>query len=101
MIFKDDTSALSHEFHNIIQDIESMLKEASSLGGEEYASVREALLTRVAAARAELTRLGCNISDKVQSSTAEVSAEISNEPWKAVGIAAVAGLLLGFLFARK
>lgn len=101
MIFKDDTSALSHEFHNIIQDIESMLKEASSLGGEEYASVREALLTRVAAARDELSRLGGNIADKVQTSTADVSAEIRSEPWKAVGTAAVAGLLLGFLLARK
>jgi len=101
MIFKDETSTLSHEVHNIIQDIESMLKEASSLGGEEYAHVREALLARVATARDELAKLGGNISHKVQSSTADVSAEIRSEPWKAVGTAAVAGLLLGFLFARK
>jgi ElaB/YqjD/DUF883 family membrane-anchored ribosome-binding protein len=42
-----------------------------------------------------------NLADKVQTSTAEVSADIRDEPWKAVGTAAVVGLLLGFLIARK
>lgn len=101
MTSKHDTSTLSHEFHNIIQDLESMLKEATSLGGDEYAHVRETLLARIGAAKAELARLSSNIADKVQSSSADVSAEIRSEPWKAVGTAAVAGLLLGFLFARK
>lgn len=101
MTSNHDTSTLSHEFHNIIQDLESMLKEASALGGDEYAHVRETLLARIAAARVEVSRLGSNIADKVHSSSAEVSADIRSEPWKAVGTAAVAGLLLGFLFARK
>jgi ElaB/YqjD/DUF883 family membrane-anchored ribosome-binding protein len=96
-----DTSTLSNEFHNIIKDLESMLKDASALGGDEYAHIRQALLERIAAAKAEMTRLGMNLADKVQESKAEVSADIREEPWKAVGTAAVAGLLLGFLFARR
>jgi ElaB/YqjD/DUF883 family membrane-anchored ribosome-binding protein len=98
---KHDTSTMSHEFHAIIEDLESMLKEATSLGGDEYAHVREALLARIDAAKDEVSRLGVNLADKVYTSTAEVSADIRDEPWKAVGTAAVVGLLLGFLIARK
>lgn len=96
-----DTSALSQEFHNIIQDLESMLKEATALGGEEYAQIREALLARINTAKTEMNRLGGDIAHKVQASTAELRAEIRDEPWKAVGTAAMAGLLLGYLFARR
>jgi ElaB/YqjD/DUF883 family membrane-anchored ribosome-binding protein len=96
-----DASTLSQEFHNIIKDVESLLKEASALGGDEYASVRAKLLARLAAAKAEMAKLGLNIAEKVHESTADVSEEIREEPWKAVGTAAVAGLLIGYLFARR
>jgi ElaB/YqjD/DUF883 family membrane-anchored ribosome-binding protein len=96
-----DTSTLSNEFHNIIKDLESMLQEATALGGDEYAHLREVLRLRIAAAKAEMARLGLNFAGKMHESTAEVSAEIRDEPWKAVGTAAVAGLLLGYLFARR
>jgi len=95
------SSTLSQEFHNIIKDVESLLMEASTLGGDEYANIRENLVERLANAKEEMTKVGLNIAESVQESTADVSAEISKEPWKAVGSAAFAGLLLGYLFARK
>jgi ElaB/YqjD/DUF883 family membrane-anchored ribosome-binding protein len=97
----DASSTLTREFHNIIKDVESLLKETSSLGGDEYANIREKLVERLANAKEEMTKVGLNIAETVQESTADVSAEISKEPWKAVGSAAVAGLLLGYLIARK
>jgi ElaB/YqjD/DUF883 family membrane-anchored ribosome-binding protein len=97
----DKTSALSKEFNHIIKDFESLLKEAATLGGDEFAEIRDKLLARLSSAKEDLAKRGIDISDKVQETSAEVSAKISEEPWKAVGTAAVAGLLIGYLFARK
>ncbi len=95
------SSTISDEFHNIIKDVESLLNEASALGGDEYANIREQLMERLATAKAKMTKVGVNSADTVQESTADVSAEISREPWKAVGSAVMAGLLIGYLFARR
>jgi len=97
----DKASPLSNEFHNIIKDFESLLKEADTLGGEEFAEVKEKLLTQLTSAKKEMTKHGLDIADKVQETNAEISEKISGEPWKAVGTAAVVGLLIGYLFARR
>ncbi|RAU19520.1 hypothetical protein DN062_00035 [Nitrincola tibetensis] len=97
----DKTSSLSNEFSNIIKDFESLLKEADTLGGEEFADVKEKLLSRLTSAKKEMTKRGLDMADKVHETSAEVSEKICDEPWKAVGTAAVVGLLIGYLFTRR
>lgn len=94
-------SAMAREFHNILKDIESLLKEASILGGDEFTQIRDRIATRLATAKDELAVAGGKVAGKISESTSEASGVIRDEPWKAVGSAAAAGLLIGYLFARR
>lgn len=98
---KITTSPLSAEFQNIIQDFESLLKEADSLAGTEFKDVKEKLMTRLTSAKEELSQKGEDFTDKLQETGTDISEKISDEPWKAIGTAALAGLLIGYLFARR
>lgn len=98
---KNVASPLAAEFQNIIQDFESLLKEADSLGGKEFKDVKEKLMTRLTSAKEEISQKSEDFTDKVHETGTDISEKISDEPWKAIGTAALAGLLIGYLFARR
>lgn len=98
---KDRTAAISREYHNFLADIESLLKETAELTGEELDSAREKLHERVAEAKVTMTDMTEGLARRARKSVRRVDNEVHDEPWKAVGAGAAAGLLLGFLFARR
>jgi len=95
------SDAISNEFHNFLADIESMLKETANLSGEELSQAKEKIQQRVSAAKEAAVHLGCNIADGAEKIAASANREVNAEPWKAIGVGAIAGLLLGVLFARR
>ena len=74
---------------------------ASSLTGEELARAKAALSTRISAARVSAARIGNVVSERVQAGARATDEYVHKQPWQAVGIAAGAGLLIGFLFGRR
>lgn len=95
------TSALSNEFHNLLSDIETLLKEAAALSGDELAVVKDKIQARVVTAKASALQLGDEVSAGASKLAREANEEVHAEPWKAVGIGAALGLLLGLAFARR
>mgnify|MGYP006296133669 CR=1 FL=1 len=82
--------------------------ELKGLAGDKYSDLREALAgvegkvagsVQHAAERArELRERG---EERVRETTHAVDERVHQEPWKAVGVAAGAALLLGFIMGRK
>lgn len=98
---KEKTAALQREFHNFLADIDSLLKESAHLTGEEFSEAREKLQARVAEARESVVVLGNELARRARKTANKANFEVHEEPWKAVGAGAVAGLLLGMLFTRR
>lgn len=98
---KHKTEALSREYHKFIVDIENLLKETANLSGDELILAREKLSERVNEARTSVTSISNDLAQRAAKSAAKANRKVHEEPWKAMGGAAAAGLILGMLFARE
>jgi len=94
-------TALSHEAHNFLADIEELVKATTSLTGDDLARAKAKLLERVAAARASVEKVGGAIADRTRQAAKATDGFVHERPWQAIGIGAALGLLLGFALARR
>ncbi|MES2603804.1 MAG: DUF883 family protein [Pseudomonadota bacterium] len=94
-------SAISNEFHNFLADIETLVNEATAAGGDELASAREKINDRIASAKASAIHAGDDLSSSASRFAHTANEEVYAEPWKAVGVGAAIGLMVGLLFARR
>lgn len=89
------------ELHHFLTDIEDLIREATSLTGEELQQVRLKINASLATARNALEKMGGEISESAKSSAASTNEYVHHQPWVAVGVGAVVGLLAGFLLTRS
>jgi ElaB/YqjD/DUF883 family membrane-anchored ribosome-binding protein len=85
----------------VVADAEELLRATASQAGEKVAAARERIQASLATAKVKLSE-----AERVALEKAKVAAKAADEyvnenPWRAVGIAAVAGLVLGVLIARR
>jgi ElaB/YqjD/DUF883 family membrane-anchored ribosome-binding protein len=93
--------ALSSEMHHLITDIEDLVKKATSLTGEDLAAAKAKLAERLAAARVSFAEAGDTVANKARTTATATNEYVHEQPWKAIGIGATVGLLLGFALARR
>lgn len=94
-------SAVSGEIHHFLTDIEDLIKEATSLTGDELNQVKAKLSARVAEAKESVEELGGEIADHARKGVKVTNEYVHHQPWMAVGAGAAAGLLLGLVLARR
>ena len=98
---KQKSAALSHEFENFLSEMEDLLRETASLGGEELAVAKEKIQQRVAEAKATASSISGDLARRARKAARRADVEVHEEPWKIVGAGALVGLLLGILLARR
>ena len=79
---------MAADFRTMINDSEDLLKAAASVSGEGFGAARTKFEERVKSAKAMLA-------------DASPPEYIRGNPWTAVGIAVAAGLLVGFIAAKR
>lgn len=94
-------SGIVREYHKLLADLEDLMGSASTLTSEELARAKAALSARITTARASAARIGNVVSERVQAGARVTDEYVHKQPWQAVGIAAGAGLLVGFLLGRR
>lgn len=94
-------SMLSGEMHNLITDIEDLVKKATSLTGEELTAAKAKLTERLDAARVTFAEAGETVANKARNTATATNEYVHEQPWKAIGIGATVGLLLGFALVRR
>ena len=92
---------LSGELNNFIKDIEDLVKEATSLTGDELVQVKARLHARVAEARESMEELGGDIAEQARRGAAATNEYVHHQPGQAIGAGAAVGLLVGFALARR
>jgi ElaB/YqjD/DUF883 family membrane-anchored ribosome-binding protein len=85
----------------VIADAEEILKSTADVAGEKMAGIRARAAAQLRDAKARLEDAEAALVDKTKACARATDDFVHDEPWKAVGIAAVAGLLLGALIARR
>lgn len=93
--------ALSREFHNILVDIEDLIKATTSLTGDDLVRAKAKVVERVAAAKVSVEQMGGMVVDRARDAAKVTDRYVHEQPWQAIGIGAGVGLLLGVVIARR
>lgn len=94
-------SGVSEEFHNFIADVEDLVKDTTSLTGEDLTKAKEKLSARLASAKESLAEMSGTVVEHAKKTAKVTNTYVHEQPWKAIGIGATVGLLLGFALARR
>ena len=89
---------LAADLKVVIADAEELLRATASQAGEKAALARVKIEESLATAREKLARLGEVGVDKAKAAADDY---VHDHPWRAVGIGALAGLVIGMLISRR
>jgi ElaB/YqjD/DUF883 family membrane-anchored ribosome-binding protein len=94
-------SGIAQEFQDFVADMEDLIKSSTSLTGDDLNRAKASLKARVAAARAYVEELPGAISAQVRNSAQVADGYVRDQPWRAIGVTAAVGVLIGFLLGRR
>lgn len=84
-----------------LEQADDLLKKAAEATGDEAQELREKASQCLMRARSNIKDFYQRTSVEGKQIAGEVNDCVHENPWRAVGIAAIGGLLLGLLVARK
>lgn len=95
------TDKLMKDLRAVVVDTEDLLKATAGQTGERIEKVRARTEESLRNARSRVQAAGSDLQAAAQSAAREVSDQMQEHPWTALGVAAGFGLIVGILLARK
>lgn len=92
---------LKHSLRHMVDEADQLLKSAARSGDEKFDEVRAQFAEQVRKMRAQLDDLEETAIHKARHAARATDNAVHTHPYSAMGIAAAAGLLIGFLAARR
>ncbi|MBI5613196.1 MAG: DUF883 domain-containing protein [Gammaproteobacteria bacterium] len=92
---------LIKDFKNVVADTEDLLRATASQTGEKVANVRARVEEGLAVTKKQLADLEEGLVEKSKAAARATDELVQEHPWKAVGVAAAVGFLLGMLTSRR
>lgn len=91
---------LMHDLRVVVTDAEELLRATAGQAGEKVAAARERIQENLAAAKARLIVAEEAVVAKTKQAAKATDEYVHENPWKAVGIGAGVGLIIGMLISR-
>ena len=85
----------------VVSDAEELLRATASQAGEKVSAARERIQASLASAKIKLSDAERAALEKAKEAAKATDEFVHDHPWKAVGIAAGVGLLIGLLIGRR
>lgn len=85
----------------LVADSEELLRATSNQAGEKIAAARERIQASLANTKTKVVEAERVLLDKTKHATHATDEYVHEHPWRAVGIAAVLGLVVGILVSRR
>ncbi|HEY1058076.1 YqjD family protein [Limnobacter humi] len=85
----------------VLSDAEDLLKAAASSSGERAVELREKALTSLRRAREVMQDAQSAVVEKGKAAARATDDYVHDHPWRAVGIAAAVGFVLGLIVNRR
>ena len=92
---------LAADLRVVIDDAEELLKATASQAGDKVAAARVKIQESLDIAKGKLARLGEAGVDKAKEAAVATDDFVHEHPWKAVGIGAAVGVIVGMLISRR
>ena len=91
---------LMQDFRVVVTDTEELLRATAGVAGEKVSAARERIQENLAAAKARLSAAEEAVVAKTRLAARATDEYVHENPWKAVGIGAGVGLIVGMLISR-
>lgn len=91
---------LMHDLRVVVADTEELLRATAGQAGEKIAVARERIQENLVAAKARLVIAEEAVVAKTKQAAKATDAYVHENPWRAVGIGAGVGLIIGMLISR-
>ena len=92
---------MTGDFRNIITDSEDLLKAAAAVSDEGFTTARRKFEEKLKNAKVALADASQPVFDRTMETAAIADDYVRGNPWTAIGAALVAGMLFGFLAAKR
>ncbi|PIQ10217.1 MAG: DUF883 domain-containing protein [Hydrogenophilales bacterium CG_4_9_14_3_um_filter_59_35] len=89
------------DFKVVVADAEALLRATANDAGEKVVAAREKIQSSLVEAKVQLARAEAAIIDKTRQAARATDRYVHDNPWKAVGISACVGLVIGVLIVRR
>ncbi len=97
-----NVSDLIHDHVNeALEQADELLKEAASASGEEAKELHAQAKQKLQAANETLKAFYAKTSVQGKALASDINECVHENPWRAVGVAAAIGLLVGLVIAKK
>jgi ElaB/YqjD/DUF883 family membrane-anchored ribosome-binding protein len=91
---------LIQDFRLVVTDAEDLLRATAGVAGEKASAARERIQESLNYAKSRLTAAEEEIVAKTKEAAKATDEYVHDNPWKAVGIGAAVGVIVGMLIGR-
>jgi ElaB/YqjD/DUF883 family membrane-anchored ribosome-binding protein len=92
---------IAHDIKAVIADAEDLLRATASQAGDQISAARERIQDSLYRAKVKLAEAEGAVMDSTREMARATDDYVHDHPWRAVGIAAGVGLIVGLLISRR
>ena len=94
-------SATGQEVSNLMADVQDLLGRLAHVADPDVIRVRAKVASALSTAKATIARGSERVQRQAKDAINAGDSYVHDQPWQAIGIAAAAGLVVGFLISRR
>jgi ElaB/YqjD/DUF883 family membrane-anchored ribosome-binding protein len=95
------SNPIARDIQNVVTDAQELLKTVQSEGQTRLTEVKGQVQAKLDNAKVMLGQLGTQVQDGAKQAMDTTDTYVRDNPWRAVGISAAVGALVGILIARR
>ena len=92
---------LAEDLRVVVADAEELLRATASQAGEKAAAARERIQESLRVAKERLAASGTVLVERTKQAAKVTDEYVHENPWKAIGVAACVGVIVGMLISRR
>lgn len=93
--------SLVKDLKSVVVDADDLLKEMAGAGADKFAAARTKVEGGMSEAKSRLGNARVAVTEKARHAAGVTNDYVKENPWRVLGIAAAAGLIMGFLISRR
>lgn len=99
--FEGNKQALVKDLKSVVSDADALINNMAAASSEEFAKARTKLEARLAQAKTLLVDAGAAVSERARNTVNATDGYVRENPWKVLGVAAAACVVIGALLSRR
>lgn len=99
--FDGSKEAIVKDLKNVVADADAMISNVAQTTADEFAQARSRLEASLSHAKSRFVEAGTAVSGRARFAADQTDIFVRENPWKMLGIAAAAGLVIGAILSRR